>query len=285
MDLIDTHQHLIYRGAIGYAWTDDVDALRERNFTLGDYRHLTVGRGIGPTVFMECGVDDADYQAEARFVAGLVRTDGLSGVIASCRPELEAGFDAWLEEAVELRVKGFRRILHVVSDEVSQSEIFRHNLRKIGKAGLPFEICMFARQHPITISLLKACPDQQFVLDHFGNPDVAAGAFEPWELTMRQLALFPNLAVKMSGIAVNCASGKATLDTIRPYAERMIELFGPSRIVWGSDWPVVNLACGLPDWIEISRALLSPLTSGERQAIAQDNAMRIYGLKPAAVAA
>ena len=276
MDFIDTHQHLIYRGSIGYAWTSDVPELKDRNFTLADYRGLTEGRGIGETLFMEVGVDDADYREEARFFAGLVGTDGLAGVIASCRPETDVGFDAWLDEAKSLKLNGFRRILHVVPDDVSQSETFRRNVRKIGQAGLTFDICMFARQHAITLELLKVCPDQQFILDHCGNPDVAAGAFDPWAASMKKLAEFPNLAVKLSGIAVNCAPGTASLETIRPYAEHLIELFGPQRIVWGSDWPVVNLACGMPDWIDISKAILSGLSKDEQAVISGGNARRIY---------
>ncbi|MGB8817805.1 MAG: amidohydrolase [Rhizobiaceae bacterium] len=276
MDFIDTHQHLIFRDRISYGWTNDLPALAAGNFTLKDYKALTNGRGIGKTVFMETGVDDADYQAEARLVAGLVGTEGLAGVIASCRPETDTGFDAWLNEAQALGINGFRRILHVAPDDVSRSAIFRKNLRKIGKAGLPFDLCFFARQHPITIELLKACPDQQFVLDHCGNPDVASGAFAPWAQSMRQLAAFPNLAVKLSGIAVNCAPGTANLATIKPYFDHMMECFGPERIVWGSDWPVVNLACGLQDWIDISQALISSLTESEQRAIAQDNALHTY---------
>ncbi|MGL4488375.1 MAG: amidohydrolase family protein [Rhizobiaceae bacterium] len=277
-DIIDTHQHLVYRGDIGYSWTDDLDALKVRNFTLSDYAQLTAGRGIAQTLFMEAGVDDADYKNEARFVSSLVATGGLVGAVVSCRPEDDAGFDAWLDEALALQVKGFRRILHEVSDDVSQADTFRKNLRKIGKAGLPFDICMFARQHGITIELLKACPDQQFVLDHCGNPDIAAGGFESWARTMRQLVSFPNLAVKMSGIAVNCAPGTATLDTMRPYVLHLIELFGADRVVWGSDWPVVDLGCGLPDWIDISRAILGDFSHEEQAMIAHENARRIYGL-------
>ncbi len=278
MEFVDTHQHLIYQESVRYVWTDNKPELKDRNFTLADYQALTVGRGIGQTLFMEVDAADGDYQAEARFFAGLVGTGGLAGVVASCRPESDEGFDAWLDEAKTLRVNGFRRILHEVPDDVSQSETFRRNVRKIGKTGLTFDICMFARQHAITLELLKACPEQPFILDHCGNPDVTAGAFEPWAASMKTLATFPNLAVKMSGIAVNCAPGTATLETIRPYAEHMIELFGPERVVWGSDWPVVNLACGLPDWIDISKAILARYSSDEQAAIAGENARRIYGL-------
>ena len=117
MDFIDTHLHLIYRGELGYGWTAGIPALAEGDFTLEDYAGLAQGRGIAGALFMEAGVDDGDFQAEARLIAGLVGRHGLLGQIAACRPEDDAGFDAWLDECAGLHVKGFRRILHVMPDE------------------------------------------------------------------------------------------------------------------------------------------------------------------------
>lgn len=276
MDFIDTHQHLLYRGHLTYAWTASHPALASGDFTLADYRALTAGRGVAGTLFME--VDASDYRAEARLIAGMVGTSGLLGQIASCRPEEEEGFEAWLEECAQLHVHGLRRILHEVPDDLSRSPVFRRNLRRIGAAGLSFDIVVLARQHAVAIELLRACPDQSFVLDHCGVPDVAGGSFAPWAASLRQLAAFPNLSVKLSGIAAYCAPGTATLATIRPYVDHVIDCFGPSRIVWGSDWPVVNLRASLPDWLTMSRALIADLSPDERAAIAHGNARRIYRL-------
>ena len=122
--LLDTHQHLIYREKVGYGWTTGIPALAAGDFTLSDYAGLTGDAGIGGTLFMETGVDDADYQAETRFVHGLSKGpgSGVVGIIASIRPESEDGFDAWLEESAALGVAGYRRILHVVDDAMSESE-------------------------------------------------------------------------------------------------------------------------------------------------------------------
>ncbi len=276
MDFIDTHQHLLYRGHLTYAWTASHPPLASADFTLADYRALTAGRGVAGTLFME--VDAGDYRAEARLIAGMVGTSGLLGQIASCRPEEDEGFEAWLEECAQLHVHGLRRILHEVPDDLSRSPVFRRNLRRIGAAGLSFDIVVLARQHAVAIELLRACPDQNFILDHCGVPDVAGGGFAPWAASLRQLAAFPNLSVKLSGIAAYCAPGTATLATIRPYVDHVIDCFGPSRIVWGSDWPVVNLRASLPDWLTMSRALIADLSPDERAAIAHGNARRIYRL-------
>jgi predicted TIM-barrel fold metal-dependent hydrolase len=279
MDLIDTHQHLILRGALGYGWTGSLPALATGDFTRADYARLTAGRGVAGTIFMETGVDDADYQAEARLVAREIGQGGMLGQIASCRPETDQGFDAWLEECAGLGVVGFRRILHVVPDDLSQSATFRANLRKIGRRGLPFDLCFLARQLPLAEALIRACPDQAFVLDHCGVPDIAGGAFAGWAAGIDRLAAFPQLHVKLSGIAAYCAPGTATETTLRPWIDHVLDRFGPSRMVWGSDWPVVNVGPGLPGWLDITRATLARLSASEAEAIAHRNARAVYGLR------
>lgn len=277
--LIDTHQHLIWRDRLGYGWTRDIPALAQGDFTPDDYDALTGGLGIAGKIFMEVGVDDADYQAEARFVAGLVGRHGLLGQIASIRPETDQGFDAWLDECRGLHVVGLRRILHVVPDGVSQTETFRRNLRKIGAAGLPFDLNLLARQlDPIGLPLLRACPDQTFVLDHCGVPDVATAEFEVWAAGMAVIAQWPQVVCKLSGIAAYCAPGTASVAVLKPYVDHVLQVFGPTRMIWGSDWPVVNLGMPLPDWITATRSLIANLTEAEQFAIAQGTARRVYGL-------
>ncbi len=279
MDLIDTHQHLILRDRVGYAWTTEMPELAQ-DFTREDYAGQVAGR-VSAAIFMETGVDDADFQAEARLVAAMVGTTvggvAMLGQIASIRPEVDAGFDAWLDEAQGLGVVGFRRILHVVPDGVSQSDTFRANLRKIGLAGLPFDLNFLSRQLiPVAVPLLRACPDQPFVLDHCGVPDVAAGDWAVWKAGIDAVAAFPNVVVKLSGITAYCASGTATVALLAPYVDHLLQVFGPGRMVWGSDWPVVNLGTGLPGWLDLTHGLLAGLSADERAAIAYGTAKRVY---------
>ncbi len=278
MGFIDTHQHLIYRESFGYGWTADIPALASGDFTPADYASLTAGAGITGTVFMETAVDDVDYQAEARFIAGLVGQDGLLGQVASCRPEEESGFSDWLAECQSLHVVGFRRVLHVMPDDLSRGETFRNNIRKIGASGLVFDLCVLARQLPLAAELARACDDQIFVLDHCGVPDIGADAFESWASGIDALAALPHVQVKLSGVSAYCAPGTVGLDTLRRWIDYILDRFGPGRIVWGGDWPVVNLGTGLPDWIRLSRALIAGLSADEQARIGQENAQRIYRL-------
>lgn len=275
MDLIDTHQHLVLRGHLGYAWADAIPALAGRDFDRADYAALTAGQGITATIFMETGVDDADYRAEARLVAGMVGQGGILGQIASCRPEEDAGFDAWLDECRTLGVVGFRRITHVVPDAVSQAQTFRRNIRRIGAAGWPVDLCFLSRQLPLCEALVRACPDVRFVLDHCGTPDIAGGDFADWRQRMARLAVLPNLWVKLSGITAYAAPG-AGIASVRPYADAVLHLFGPGRMLWGGDWPVVNLGAGLPGWIAMTRDLLAGLSDDEQAQIGHRNARALY---------
>ena len=276
MNLIDTHMHLIFRDRLGYGWTSGLPPLATGDFTLQDYTTLTAGLGVGGAIFMETGVDDADYQAEARLVAGLVGQSGLLGQIASCRPENDAGFDDWLAECDGLQVHGYRRILHVMPDDLSQSPTFRRNLAKIGARGLAFDICVLARQLPIAAELARSCPDQVLVLDHCGVPDIAGGGFADWAKGITAIAALPHVNLKLSGISAYCAPGTVTQATLQPWVDHVLTAFGADRVLWGGDWPVVNLGLGLPGWIAMTHSLLASLSVAEQAQVCHGTAQRVY---------
>lgn len=284
MQLIDTHLHLFDRSRLGYSWATGIPALATAPFTLADYRALAGDRVAG-ALFMEVAVNDPGWQEEARIfaVAAADPASRLLGVIASCRPETNEGFDAWLDECESLGVRGFRRVLHTMPDDLSQSETFRANVRKLGGRGFTFDICVLARQLGLARDLAAACPDVQFVLDHLGVPDIAGGAFEPWAAGIASIAALPNVAVKLSGITAYCAPGTATIETLRPWVDHALEAFGPARMCWGSDWPVVDLGTGLPAWFDLTQAILGTLTADEAAAIAAHTARHLYLDRPRGV--
>jgi len=280
IDLLDTHQHLIYREEVSYGWTKDIPPLATENFTVNDYLNLTEGLGIKGTLFMETGVDDPDYQKEAHFVKSLMDnpSNGIKGLILSIRPEENEGFDKWLEETLSIGAIGYRRILHVMPDETSQSETFRTNVKKIGKAGKPFDICYLPTQLSLAIDFAKACDDMHLVLNHCGVPSIATGEIDEWSKGIKALAELPNVTCKLSGLMAYCAPGTSSLETIKPYVDHVLNSFGSDRIVWGSDWPVVNLGQGIQEWIRVTRKILSNLSDSEAEAIANANAQKIYNI-------
>ena len=281
ISLLDTHQHLVYREKASYGWTKDIPPLAEGNFTLDDYKTLTEGLGIGGTLFMETGVDDPDYQQETRFVKSLADNsdNGMIGLISSIRPESDEAFETWLEETIEMGVVGYRRILHVMPNDTSQSVIFRKNVRKIGVSGKTFDICFLPGQLPIACELAKACENTKLILNHCGVPDIAGNGLDPWRQDIKALAQIPNVICKLSGLMAYCAPGTSSLETIEPFVDHVLNCFGPNRMVWGSDWPVVNLAKGLPEWIAVTRKILGKLSADEASSIAYGTAQIVYKVK------
>jgi len=276
--LLDTHQHLVYRDIASYGWTKDIPPLAKDNFILEDYKDLTEGFGIDGTLFMETGVDDSDYKKEIKFVKSLANNsdNNLIGLISSIRPETEEGFEEWLNATIEMGVVGYRRILHVMPDETSQNEIFRRNVRKIGDAGKTFDICFLPTQLNVAKELAQACENTSMILNHCGVPSIANDGLDPWRQDIEALSQIPNVTCKLSGLMAYCAPGTSSFETIEPYVDHVLKCFGPSRIVWGSDWPVVNLGKGLPEWITVTRKILEKLSTDEANAIANGTAQTVY---------
>lgn len=279
--MIDTHQHLIHRDLLRYRWTEEIGPLAQGSFTTADYARDLGGRRIEGTLFMECAVEDADYRTEARIVSERMRRpeSGLLGQIASCRPEVDEGFSDWLDEGPSLGVVGYRRVLHVVPDAVSQDSTLRRNLRLMGRRGLPFDMCFFPRQlGALALDLIRNCDEQVLVLDHCGCPEIGAGGFDGWARDIAAIARQGNVVCKLSGLTAYCAPGPQDAEALRPWVDHVLACFGPRRMLWGSDWPVVDLGAGLARWIDITRELLAPLSPDERAQIETGTARRVYRL-------
>ncbi len=268
-----------------YGWASEFPALQGR-FGLEEYRQVAPADICG-TIFMEADVDAGQSAGEARFFCELAGdpSNNLLGVIASARPESD-GFEAHLDSISHPKLVGIRRILHTQPDELSQSSLFRENLRALARRGLPFDLCVLQRQHGIALDLVRACPETTFILDHCGVPDIAGNeapqgvGFRAWKDGIRRLAAEPNTRCKISGITAYAEEHQRTPDGLRPYTDTVIEAFGPARCVWGGDWPVVNLGSGLTRWCELSRDLLSGLPEAEQETIFARNATEIYKLDP-----
>ena len=278
--LLDTHQHLVYRDVAGYSWAKGIPPLAEDNFTVEDYVKLTEGLGIGGTLFMETGVDDPDYKSEAEYVQGLAENpnNGIKGLIVSIRPEDDNEFNGWFEKTLEMNVAGYRRILHVMPDETSQAQTFINNVKKIGKVGKPFDICYLPTQLSIAYDFAKNCDETNLVLNHCGVPSIATGEIDQWGKDIKKLSELPNVTCKLSGLMAYCAPGTSSQETIKPYVDNVLECFGPNKIVWGSDWPVVNLGKGIQEWIKVTNQILAELSADEATKIASLNAERIYNI-------
>ncbi|MER8411094.1 amidohydrolase [Mesorhizobium sp. M0239] len=277
--IIDTHLHLIDRSALRYPWLAGVPALN-RDFSYEDYAVEAQRVGVERVLHMEVDVDAADIEAETARVEGLSRQPSsmLAGVIASCRPE-EGDFAAYLErQRANPFVKGFRRVLHVVPDELSEGAVFRASIKRLGGTGLTFDLVVLPHQIPRAIVLADLAPDVTFVLDHCGVPDIKGKSEHPWREHMSDIARRPNVMAKISGVVAYADAGSWTVETLRPYVEHTINSFGWDRVVWGSDWPVCTLGGGLSTWVAATHALLSGCSISERDRLLSGNARKLWRL-------
>lgn len=273
MRILDTHLHLIYPENFSYPWLEGAPAIN-KPWRVESYWAEAEPLGITAALHMEVDVTEPEIEAESAFVLGL---DRVIGAIASGRPEHE-GFEPHLEKMQALGgVKGIRRLIQGQPAEMSQSELFRANLRLLPKYGMTFDICCKSHELMLAPPLIEACPDTQFILDHCGNPKIAEREWESWTTRMEQVAALPNVVCKISGILAN-VDETWTVDTIRPYVEFCIETFGWDRVVWGSDHPVVTLFGDLTRWTEASREIVSGASEGEQERLFWGNAARVYGV-------
>lgn len=276
--IVDTHLHLIYRDRLSYPWLSSVPPL-DADFTQDLYAREARRLGIVAALHMEVDVAESDIPRETDMVKALSgEADSLLvGAIAACRPE-SPDFPDYLETVLANPfVRGFRRVLHVMPDDLSESALFRENVKRLAGTGLNFDLCVLPHQIGKAIALADLAPDVSFVLDHCGVPDIKGGGFDVWKGPVAEIARRPNMTVKLSGIPAY-GSEKWTLEDLKPYFAHVADSFGFERMVWGSDWPVCTLGGGLSTWIGTTQALLSGVSLEEKRRVFSENARRLWKL-------
>ena len=277
--LVDTHLHLIDKSRLSYPWIAGEPALN-RDFLYAEYARDALRAGITDALHMEVDAAPEDIGEEVEFVREQSKQSGnlIRGAISACRPE-DQDFAAAFERALaDPFVKGFRRVLHVVPDDVSQGARFRDNVKRLSGARLTFDIVMHPRQAAHALALINLAPGVTFILDHCGVPDIKGGDFDAWKRGISDLAARSNVIAKISGIVAYADSGTWTAETLRPYMEHVIDCFGWDRVVWGSDWPVCTLGGGLLAWVAATHAVLSGCSDDERDSLFWKNADRLWQL-------
>ena len=277
--IIDLHLHLIYRDRLSYPWLADVAALN-RDFHYETYAVEARRCGVTDALHMEVDVaPGTSTPRRAMSRRSLSRTAARREAQSAHAVRRRYGFSTFLElRLADLFVRGFRRVLHVVPDDISERPLFRENLRRLTGAGRPFDLCVRPDQIDKAMALADAAPELQFVLDHCGVPAIEDRAEHPWRENIAEIAKRPNVAVKVSGVVAYADPAVWTIDDIRPYVEHAIANFGWDRVVWGSDWPVCTLSASLSTWVAATHAITLGCSKDERQRLLSANARRIWRL-------
>ena len=266
--------------ALHYDWLVEHPSLQGR-FEPGD---LVAGRhSLAGLVFVQADCRAEEALDEVRWVAGLAEQHPLvRGIVAFAPVELGAAVEHHLTMlAAEPLVVAVRRLLQREPMAMLTSASLAVGVARLARHGLPFDLCVTHDQLPAVVTLVEACPDTSFVLDHLGKPPVSAGILEPWRTDIARLATAPNVVCKLSGLSTEAAPDTWRPADLRPYLDHALDLFGPGRCLVGSDWPVLTLQTTAEAWFDLVVDALAPFSDAERRAVLADNAVTIYGLDAA----
>jgi predicted TIM-barrel fold metal-dependent hydrolase len=161
---------------------------------------------------------------------------------------------------------------------VGQGATFTENVAALASFGLSFDICVLARQLPIAIKLVSKCPGVVFILDHCGVPQVKEKNLDPWRSHITEIAKFPNIVCKISGLVAYADFKNWTEEDLRPFVEHAIASFGWDRVLFGSDWPVCTLSASYRQWVEALQAITQDAGEINQRKLFHDNAVRVYRL-------
>ncbi|MGH9836183.1 MAG: amidohydrolase family protein [Blastocatellia bacterium] len=280
MRIIDTHQHLWDLDQFPYSWTVNQPKLK-RSFRLDDYFLAARDVEVAKSVHVEADVDEDFMLQETLHALSLAKRgdNPIAGVVAAARPEYD-NFQEYIGQiASHSSLKGVRRILHTEPDELSATTTFVEHVKSLEETGLSFDICVLARQLQQAINLVKQCPNVNFILDHCGNPDIKNRDYDVWRENIEEIAGFPNVVCKVSGIVVNTEIENWTVEDLRPAVEHVIASFGWNRVIFGSDWPVCTLAATFKQWVLALMFLTKDAGEENQRKLFYENAERVYRLE------
>ena len=280
-DRVDSHHHL-WRLANGYRWLDPPElAPIRRDFTVADLRAALPTTGTTRTVLVEAGREAAAEVTE--FLAIAEATEEVAGVVGWAEltdPDLagtlaghQAGSDGRWLVGIRSQVQG-----QPDPDYLRRPDVLA-GLATVAAAGLAFDLVVRVDQLPAAADAAAAVPRCRFVLDHLGKPAIAAGGYERWRALVAPLARQPNVVAKVSGLVTEADWANWTVDDLRPYVATALELFGPDRLMFGSDWPVCRLAASYDRVVEALADALGRLSPAESAAIWSGTATEVYRLR------
>ncbi len=273
---IDTHQHFWKYNSRDYRWMNaDMQKLQVDRLPM-DLASLLSRAGISGTVAVQARQSLLETQwllqlaDENPFIVGVVGWIDLRGADVEEQLERFAGHPI------------FCGVRHVVQDEpddrfVLQDE-FQRGISRLAPLGLAYDLLVYPRQLPASAELAANFPEQVFVLDHMAKPPIRDAELEPWRTGIDKLAAFDNVYCKVSGLVTEADWAGWTPEDLVPYLNVVLDAFGTSRLMIGSDWPVCTLAAGYEQAMHIGERFVSRLSASEQQAVWFDNAVRAYHL-------
>jgi len=273
MTRIDAHQHYWSLGLGHNDWPPSELSAIFRDFVPDDLRPLIAAAGITKTVLVQA----APNAAETAFLLDIAaREESVAAVVG--------WVDVWSagarDELVRLKqhpqFRGIRPMLQGIADTVCilQPEAIR-TLEALPALDLSFDALIQPRHLPVIAALADRLPDLSIVVDHGAKPFIAQGILEPWSVDIAALAKRPNVCVKLSGLVTEAGSNWSVAG-LKPYVQHLLDTFGPERVMFGSDWPVVDLDASYGKWWAAANELLGDVDDVGRQSVFGGTAARFY---------
>jgi L-fuconolactonase len=250
-----------------------------RNFLVSDLRDAIVDSRIDKTVLVQTVTD----YSETPDLLTVAQSEQLVGAVVGWlqidAPDAIARLHQYLDLPGAEYLKGIRDIAqdHPDPNYLAKPETIA-NVKKLGEFGITFDLLTKTPELPAAIKLVRACPDVQFVMDHISKPYIAKKEIEPWKSLMTELATFPNVLCKVSGLVTEANWNEWQVKDFKPYVEHVIEIFTPQRLMFGSDWPVANLGGTYSQIVELAEALTSGLSPTESEFFWHKTAASAYGI-------
>jgi L-fuconolactonase len=273
---IDAHQHLWRYLPPGPAWmADGMEGLR-RDFLIDDLRAITAEAGVTGTIVVEA---ERTLEETAWLSQVAASGDLICGVVGWA-PLTTAAVLSELERIASLpKLKAIRYPLHDEPDDLFMlREDFNRGIAALKRFDLKYDILIFEKHLPQTIEFVDRHPNQIFILDHVAKPRIRDRVIFPWRENIRELARRANVYCKVSGMVTEADWLTWSNEGLSPYIETVLEAFTPKRLMFGSDWPVLNLASSYQRWMDTVRIAIAQLSATEREQILAGTAIDAYGL-------
>lgn len=277
--LLDTHVHLWDLVATPQPWINGAMATIDRDFRAQDLSEQLSLVGVPRAIVVQ-----ADHSlAETRWLLSQAsESDEITGVVGwvDVAGDVHAQLDEVAGMAGAQALVGIRHLAHIDADAswLERPDVAA-GIAVLGEYGLSFDLVIRPWQVRQAAALAARAPETSVVLDHLAKPPLASGDIASWQADLAALAEFPNVRAKISGLTIEAAWNDWAVADLAPAVHRALELFGPSRLVFGSDWPLIRLTRGgYAGWIEAYLELTAGLSPDEQLAIDSGTAFDAYGV-------
>jgi L-fuconolactonase len=276
MPRIDAHQHFWQFDPVRDNWiSEEMSAIR-RDFLPEDLHPI-----LQVNDFDGCVVVQSD-QSEQENEFQLLNADAydfISGIVGWVDLQAKDVEDRLSYYSSFKKMKGFRHVLQGEPDrQLMLKPAFQHGISKLKKFGFTYDLLIYPDQLPYAATLVSNFPDQKFVLDHMAKPGIKAGEITEWENSIRELGQYENLSCKISGLVTEADWDHWKIEDFAPYLDVVVQSFGTNRILFGSDWPVCQVAASYEQVLEIVSAYFAGFTDHERDLFFGINATKFYNL-------